>query len=181
MKEQTFGKYYLGKSNTAAYALLLVSIFLPGRIMNPLYIYGDSGVGKTHLLRAVQHTERLLIPRRRATYNTARELCDELVKSIQSGEMCRMDETRYLGADIVMIDDMQHFVGKIATQNLISQMLLALCDRNQKVIMAGDRPLEKFPVLYDRMRTQSRSLREVRIHLPDRKIRKKMLRKKWKR
>ena len=177
MKEQTFKNYYLGRSNTAAYDFLLASILFPGHVMNPLYIYGDSGVGKTHLLRAVQDTPNHLIPARRTVYTTARELCDELVKSIQAGEICRMFENRFRDADIVMIDDVQYIAKKNATQAEIAGILVALCDRNQQVILACDRPLEEFPILYLRMRTRSKSLKKVRIHLPDRTLRKKLI---WK-
>ena len=180
MKERNFKNYYLGRSNISAYSFLLASIFLPGRFMNPLYIYGSSGVGKTHLLRAVQHLDNNFIPARRTAYTTVRELCDELVKSIQNGELCRMYEERYRGADIVMIDDVQYIADKNATQDVLAQLILTLCDRNQQVILVCDRPLKAFTVLYVRMYTRFGRRREVEIFLPDRKLRKKLIRKKSK-
>lgn len=180
MKERNLKNYYLGKSNVIAYSFLLTTIVLPGRLVNPLYIYGDSGVGKTHLMRAVQHAYNYLIPTKRAVYITARELCDELVKSILNGEACKMVENIYREADILMIDDLQYIADKNATQVEMSQVFLELCDRNRQVILACDRPLKEFPALYARMYARFGELREVELHIPDRKLRRKLIRKKVK-
>ena len=171
MKTRTFGNFCLGKTNATAYGMVLAAILLPRHRINPLYIYGASGVGKTHLLRAVQHCNP-------AVYTTAREICDELIRSILHGES--WDDKRFRHADIVLIDDLQYIADKTATQDELARLIISLCDWNQQVILACDRPLKELPVLYERMRIRSGCLREVKIFLPDRRLRKKLIRKKTK-
>ena len=72
IKKHTFRNFYLGRSNVAAYILVLVSVAFPGCVVNPLLIYGVSGVGKTHLLRAVQNAYWKFKPSGRTVYTTAR-------------------------------------------------------------------------------------------------------------
>lgn len=164
IRKHTFRNFYLGRSNVAAYILVLFSVVFPGCVVNPLFIYGVSGVGKTHLLRAVQNAYWNFKPSRRSVYTTARELCDELLKCIKNGKACEINDKTFRGADIVMIDYLQYVVDKKASQDELARIILFACDRKQQVILASDRPLEEFHVLNDRLRTRCQPPpREVNI------------------
>ena len=101
------------------------------------------------------------------------------MRSILRGES--WDEKKFRHADIVLIDDLQFIADKVATQDELSRLISKLCDRDQQVILACDLPLKEFPALRYRMRTRRRpTVWTVAIHPPDRKLRKKLIRKKTK-
>ncbi len=140
----TFENFVIGDSNRLAYSMAVAVAENPGKsTLNPLFIYGKSGLGKTHLLRAIQNY--ILETRRelRVVYIDASEFINEYSIAAQAHAKDKSSyqtfQSRYLDADVLLIDDVQYFQGKEATINIVFQLFNRLTDAGKQVVLSADR------------------------------------------
>ncbi len=140
----TFENFVIGDSNRLAYSMAVAVAENPGKsTLNPLFIYGKSGLGKTHLLRAIQNYIEETKPEMRVVYIDASEFITEYsIAAIEHGKdkkSFQSFQNRYLDADALLIDDVQHFQGKSATVNIVFQLFNKLTDAGKQVVLSADR------------------------------------------
>ncbi|MDO4492289.1 MAG: chromosomal replication initiator protein DnaA [Clostridia bacterium] len=142
----TFESFVIGKSNELSHAAALGVANNPGKEYNPLFIYGNAGLGKTHLMHAIGHQILKENPYAVITYVTSESFMNELITAIQQDK--RMDfRDKYRGVDVLMIDDIQFISRSQATQEEFFNTFNALYADNKQIIISSDRPpkeLEKF-------------------------------------
>ncbi|TMC19984.1 MAG: chromosomal replication initiator protein DnaA [Chloroflexi bacterium] len=147
----TFDAFIVGKSNQLAHAASLAVSENPGRIYNPLFLYGGVGLGKTHLLHAVGHVgeSRGLT----VLYVTSEKFTNEIINAIryQKTEEFR---AKYRQIDILLVDDIQFIAGKESTEEEFFHTFNALYDANKQIVMTSDRPPKAIPSLQDRLRSR---------------------------
>jgi chromosomal replication initiator protein len=169
----TFATFIVGKSNELAHAAALAVAERPGSVYNPLFIYSDVGLGKTHLLHAIGHAveARGLHP----IYVTTEEFTNEYIKAIREG---RAEEfrLRYRGADILLLDDIQFLIGKEQTQEGFFHTFNALHMTGRQVVISSDRPVTALTLLEDRVRSRLAGGLVVDIQAPDLETRLAILR-----
>ncbi len=144
IKEYAFDNFIVGKSNKFAYTASKAAADKPGEVYNPLFIYGNSGLGKTHLLNAIYNQAADLMPDATIILLSAEELSIRIVSSIKAEQ----NELRYadlLSADMVLIDDMHPLAGKKATQLEFVSLVKALVDRSRQVVMTCSAPPHELP------------------------------------
>jgi chromosomal replication initiator protein len=169
----TFATFIVGKSNELAHAAALAVAERPGAVYNPLFIYSDVGLGKTHLLHAIGHSvaARGLQP----IYVTTEEFTNEYIKAIREG---RAEEfrLRYRSADILLLDDIQFLIGKEQTQEGFFHTFNALHMTGRQVVISSDRPVTALTLLEDRVRSRLAGGLVVDIQAPDLETRLAILR-----
>jgi chromosomal replication initiator protein len=147
----TFDSFVVGPSNQLAYAASLAVADGPAGSYNPLYLYGDVGLGKTHLLQAIAH--RAAAAGRRAAYVTCEQFTNEYVASIRER---RTDQfrSRYRQMDVLLVDDIQFLSGKDGTQESFFHTFNALHGAGRQVVLASDRTPASLPLLEERLRSR---------------------------
>lgn len=160
----TFASFIVGKSNELAHAAALAVAERPGSVYNPLFIYSDVGLGKTHLLHAIGHAleARGLHP----IYVTTEEFTNEYIKAIREGR-AEDFRLRYRGADILLLDDIQFLIGKEQTQEGFFHTFNALHMTGRQVAISSDRPVTALTLLEDRVRSRLAGGLVVDIQAPD--------------
>ncbi len=151
--EFTFESFIKGSSNQFAFAAAQAVAANPSGAYNPLFIYGGSGLGKTHLLKAIQAEIRRNHPDFVITYVTCEQFTQELITAIRSGdtEAFRM---KYRKADLLLIDDIQFIAGKESTQEEFFHTFNTLHDAHKQIVIASDRPAKEIKRLEDRLRNR---------------------------
>ncbi|HLB34744.1 MAG: chromosomal replication initiator DnaA [Verrucomicrobia bacterium RIFCSPHIGHO2_12_FULL_41_10] len=146
----TFESFIVGSNNQFAHAAAMAVAQAPARTYNPLFIYGDSGLGKTHLLQAVGH--RILATKKGAkvVYLRSEQFTNEFIDAIQHGTLFQFRK-RYRQADILMIDDIQFFAGKERSQEEFFHTFGALHDGHKQIILSSDRPPSEIDKLEKRL------------------------------
>jgi len=169
----TFGTFIVGKSNELAHAAALAVAERPGSVYNPLFIYSDVGLGKTHLLHAIGHAveARGLHP----IYVTTEEFTNEYIKAIREGR-AEDFRLRYRSADILLLDDIQFLIGKEQTQEGFFHTFNALHMTGRQVVISSDRPVTALALLEDRVRSRLAGGLVVDIQAPDLETRLAILR-----
>ena len=140
----TFENFIIGDSNRLAYSMAVSVAESPGKsTLNPLFIYGKSGLGKTHLLRAIQNYILETRPDMRVVYIDAQEFITEYsiaaIDHSKDKSSFQAFQSRYLDADTLLIDDVQYFQGKSATVNIVFQLFNRLTDAGKQVVLSADR------------------------------------------
>jgi chromosomal replication initiator protein len=135
----TFQNFVIGKSNELAAAAAHAVAEAPGKVYNPLFIYGDTGLGKTHLMQAVAHEILQRTPRTRLAFLGTEQFTNELVASIQ-GRTTQEFRRRYREIDLLLIDDIHFLKGKEATQEEFFHTFNALYEAGRQIILTSDRP-----------------------------------------
>ena len=149
----TFETYVVGPQNKLAYAAAKAVAEKPAEGFNPLFIYGESGLGKTHLLYAIAHLMRSRRPESRIVYIKGDDFTNELVSSIRENRNAEFRE-KYRQADILLVDDIQFIAGKASTQEEFFHTFDALHKAQKQIVLTSDRPPKDMEVLNDRLRTR---------------------------
>ena len=152
LEEYTFDTFIEGESNKFARAACLAVAKEP-TIYNPLFIYGHSGLGKTHLLYAVINYIKKNHPNLKIVYKKSEEFINELIQSISSGTTAAFKD-RYRTADVLLIDDIQFIAGKESTQEEFFHTFSTLYEAEKQIILTSDRPPKEIKPLEDRLRTR---------------------------
>jgi len=169
----TFENFVVGNTNKFAHAAAL-AVADGKRDFNPLFIHGESGVGKTHLLCAIRHAVETKFPHYNIVYVKGEDFLNELVFAIQKGENIKFRE-KYRGADFFLIDDIQFIAGKIATQEEFFHTFNALHELGKQIVFTSDRPPKEIYALEDRLTTRFEWGLLADIQPPDEVLRKAII------
>ncbi|MET0978459.1 MAG: chromosomal replication initiator protein DnaA [Paeniglutamicibacter terrestris] len=148
-----FDTFVIGSSNRFAHAAAVAVAEAPAKAYNPLFIYGDSGLGKTHLLHAIGHYARHLYNGIRVRYVNSEEFTNDFINSIRDDEGASFKQT-YRNVDILLIDDIQFLANKDATQEEFFHTFNALHNHNKQVVITSDLPPKQLSGFEDRMRSR---------------------------
>ena len=151
--EFTFETFVVGPSNKLAYAASQAVAEHPAQNYNPLLIYGDSGLGKTHLIYAIANVIRRNDPRAKIAYVKGDDFTNELVEAIREGKTADMRE-KYRQADLLLVDDIQFIAGKKQTQEEFFHTFNNLYESGRQIVLTSDRPPSEMTQLEDRLRTR---------------------------
>ena len=153
MDGYTFDRFVVGPSNKFAHAAAIGAAQNPGKLYNPLFIYGNSGLGKTHLLLAIGQYIRENTPTANIAYVKAEEFLNQMVISIQNGT-AEAFRQKYRSADLLLIDDIQFIAGKESTQEEFFHTFNTLYEADKQIVITSDRPPIEMMKLDDRLRTR---------------------------
>ncbi|WP_309123722.1 chromosomal replication initiator protein DnaA [Arthrobacter sp.] len=148
-----FDTFVIGSSNRFAHAAAVAVAEAPAKAYNPLFIYGDSGLGKTHLLHAIGHYARHLYTGIRVRYVNSEEFTNDFINSIRDDEGTSFKQT-YRNVDILLIDDIQFLSGKDRTQEEFFHTFNALHNHNKQVVITSDLPPKQLSGFEERMRSR---------------------------
>jgi chromosomal replication initiator protein len=146
----TFETFIVGGGNRFTHAACSAVANKPASIYNPLFIFGGSGLGKTHLLHAIGHAVRDQRPLARVTYVPAERFTNEMIFAIQHGQTLAF-RNRYRNVDVLLIDDIQFLAGKESTQEEFFYTFNALRDAHKQVVVTADKPPKDIPMLEERL------------------------------
>ncbi len=175
--EYTFENFIVGNSNKIAHAAAEAVAKTPSSTYNPLFIYGPSGLGKTHLMYAIVNRLLERNPDMNAIYINGEDFTNQLISSIRTNTNEAFRE-KYRKADVLLIDDIQFIAGKESTQEEFFHTFNALYADQKQIILTSDRPPKDMPTLEDRIRTRFEQGLIVDIQLPDYELRMAILRNK---
>lgn len=173
----TFDTFVIGAFNELAYTAAQAAIQRPGITYNPLFIYGDTGRGKTHLIQAIGNQFKKLYPNRKVFYLTSEKFAVEYTDSIQQGNGNRFKE-KYRQYDLLIMDDIQFLSKKDKTQEELFHLFNSLYDNNKQIIFSSDRPPQAILDIADRLRGRLSSGMTIDISEPDTESRMAIVRKK---
>lgn len=146
----TFDAFIVGKANQLAHAAAQAVANKPGEVYNPLFVYGGSGMGKTHLMQAIGHSAMKMFPKKRVLYVPCEKFTNEFIQSISRG---RADDfkTKYRSVDVLLIDDVQFLSKKEGTQEEFFHTFNALHQENKQIVLSSDRPPKAIRDLEERL------------------------------
>ena len=173
----SFDNFVIGGSNRFAHAAAVAVAEAPAKAYNPLFIYGGSGLGKTHLLHAIGHYAENLYPGIRIRYVSSEEFTNDFINSIANNR-ASMFQSRYREIDILLIDDIQFLQGKDSTQEAFFHTFNTLHDHNKQVVITSDLPPKHLTGFEDRMRSRFEWGLITDVQAPDLETRIAILRKK---
>ncbi len=148
-----FDTFVIGSSNRFAHAAAVAVAEAPAKAYNPLFVYGESGLGKTHLLHAIGHYARSLYPGTRVRYVSSEEFTNEFINSIRDGKGDAFRK-RYRDVDILLVDDIQFLASKESTQEEFFHTFNTLHNANKQIVLSSDRPPKQLVTLEDRLRNR---------------------------
>ncbi len=153
MEDYTFDRFVVGPSNKFAHAAALSVAEEPGKRYNPLFIYGNSGLGKTHLLMAIGQSLHDKDPSMKIAYIKGDEFTIEMVRAIREGTTDEF-HNKYRNVDLFLVDDIQFIAGKEQTQNEFFHTFNNLYEAGRQIVITSDRPPMEMSLLDDRLRTR---------------------------
>ena len=167
--EYTFEHFVVGDSNKFAHAAALAVSEGKKGSYNPLYIWGESGLGKTHLLNAIRNAVEKNFPHYKIIYASGETFTNELVEALQQGYYGKLVEFRekYRSADILLMDDFHFIAGKESTQEEYFNTFNVLFEHGKQIVLTSDRPYNEMTKLADRLRTRLEASLRVEIFPPD--------------
>jgi chromosomal replication initiator protein len=173
----TFDHFVIGKSNDVAAAAALGAAQAPGKVYNPLFIYGDTGLGKTHLIQGIAHVMLERNPATRVTYVNTEQFTNEFVGAIQNRTTLDF-RRRYRETDILLVDDVQFLRGKETTQEEFFHTFNAIYEAGRQICLTSDRPPKEIPGLEGRLVSRFEWGMVTNVDLPEFEHRVAILRKK---
>lgn len=173
----TFDTFVVGSFNTLAYSAAQVAIQRPGITYNPLFIYGDTGRGKTHLIQAIGNQYKKQYPGRKVFYLTSEKFAVDYTDSVQAGTANRFKD-KYRQYDLLIMDDVQFLSKKDKTQEELFHLFNALHDTNKQIIFSSDRSPVAIPDIAERLKGRLASGMTIDISEPDPESRMIIVRKK---
>ena len=177
LEEYTFDNFIEGDSNKFARAACLAVAMEPATSYNPLFIYGNSGLGKTHLLYAVINYIKKNHPHLKIVYKKSEDFINELIAAITDRETAYF-KNKYRKADVLLIDDIQFIAGKEATQDEFFHTFSSLYESGKQIILTSDRPPKEIKPLSDRLRTRFEGGLIADVQKPSFELRTAIIRKK---
>lgn len=167
----TFDNFVVGPFNTEAYQASLMISDNPGKMYNPLFIYADSGLGKTHLLHSIGNFVKNRFPKQRVLYVTAEEFVDEYIDFVQNRKGDSSLKGFFKGVDVFLVDDVQFLAGKPGTEEMFFAIFCSLVKNDpstdKQVVLTSDRPPIELKGLEQRLVTRFQSGLTVNITRPD--------------
>lgn len=164
--EYTFDTFIVGSSNKFAHAAALAVAANPANSYNPLFIHGDSGLGKTHLLYAISHEISNNMPSQNIVFVKGDQFSNELIEAIQKGTTKPFHD-KYRSADVLLVDDIQFIGGKESTQEEFFHTFNTLYQDSKQIILTSDRPPKEIKTLEERLRTRFEWGLLADIQVPD--------------
>lgn len=175
----TFENFVVGSNNNLTTKFALDVARNPGTKHNPLFIYGKSGVGKTHLLQAIGHKVLNLYPKKKVKYITSEFFTNELIKAIGQSESERLSfQNKFRNQDVLIIDDLQFIAGKESTQEEFFHTFNELFKNKKQIIVSSDQPPKNMKTLEERIRSRLVQGIITDISSPDYEMRVAILKKK---
>lgn len=166
MEGYTFDRFIVGGSNKFAHAAAMAVAENPGKNYNPLFIYGNSGLGKTHLLLAIGQSIHEKDPSKKIAYIKGDEFMNQMVKAIKNGTADEF-RTKYRNVDLFLVDDIQFIAGKQATQDEFFHTFNNIYESGNQIVITSDRPPLEMSLLDDRLRTRFEGGLMADIQPPD--------------
>ena len=166
MEGYTFDRFIVGNSNKFAHAAAVAVADKPGRAYNPLFIYGNSGLGKTHLLLAIGQAIHARDPKQKIAYIKGDEFTIQMVKAIKDGTTEDF-RTKYRNVDLFLVDDIQFIAGKQSTQEEFFHTFNNIYEAGHQIVITSDRPPLEMSLLDDRLRTRFEGGLMADIQPPD--------------
>ena len=170
----TFDNFIVGKSNFFAYNVSLGVVANPGKLHNPLMIYGRSGLGKTHLMLAIEHDLRKNYPDMVVIYTTGEDLMNEFINGLKLKNTTPFRE-KYRNADALLVDDIQSIAKSEATQDEFFYTFDALKRANKQIVLTSDQPPRDMTILTDRLRSRFEQGILADVQAPDFETRKAII------
>jgi len=173
----TFDAFVTGTSNRFAHAAALSVAETPARSYNPLFIYGDAGLGKTHLLQAIANYVGENYPSYRVRYVSTEQFLNQYVDAIRQATLAEFKK-RYREIDVLLLDDIQFIEGKEGLQEELFHTFESLYQANRQIVLSSDRPPDAISTLEDRLRSRFKMGLTTEINPPELETRLAILRKK---
>ena len=168
--ESTFDSFAVSTTNQMAYAAATAVAKTPGSAYNPLFLYGGTGVGKTHLMHAIANQILGSRPNMRIVYCMGEEFLNEIIEAIQT-KSARQFKQKYRSAQLLLVDDVQFIAGKLTAQEEFFHTFNAVHREGGQIILTSDRPPPEISRLEDRLRSRFEGGLTVDVAAPDFELR----------
>ena len=176
--QKTFENFIIGPSNNIAHALAMAVAKEPGKTYPALYVYGNSGLGKTHLVHAIANSVMTHRPSTRISMTSANKFMNEMIQAIQDKKFADFRQKYVEKTDVLIIDDIHELKNRTGTQDQFFHIFNELMERGKQLVFTSDKPPKEIDGIEDRIRTRLSSALPVEVQQPDLETRIAILKKK---